>query len=118
VTDQGDHGQNKSKIRSAIANGYLSCGLRKRTATREGKLSRGIVMWLPDEKFFIKTHVAASIATLVCCVSIIVICLVPSFFPSVYRLLVDDRIGIVIPYLLFIALGESIFSIWYFLIRK
>jgi hypothetical protein len=51
-------------------------------------------------------------------VSIILICLVPSFFPGIYRLLVDDRIGIVIPYLLFIAVGESVFSIWYFLFRK
>ena len=75
-------------------------------------------MWLPDESFFIKTHIVGSIATLVCGVSIILICLVPSFFPGIYRLLVDDRISIVIPYLLFIALGESIFSIWYFLFRK
>ena len=75
-------------------------------------------MWLPNEKFFIKTHIAGSIATLICGVSIIVIALVPSLFPSIYNLLVDDRIGIVIPYLLFIALGESIFSIWYFLFRK
>ena len=75
-------------------------------------------MWQPKENFFIKFHVAGSIATLVCGVSIIVICLVPSFFPGIYRLLVDDRISIVIPYLLFIALGESIFSIWYFVFRK
>jgi len=75
-------------------------------------------MWLPDEGFFIKTHIVGSIATLACGVSIILICLVPSFFPGIYRLLVDDRISIVIPYLLFIALGESIFSIWYFLFRK
>jgi hypothetical protein len=75
-------------------------------------------MWQPKESFFIKSHIAGSIATLVCGVSIILICLVPSFFPGIYRLLVDDRIGIVIPYLLFIALGESIFSIWYFLFRK
>jgi len=75
-------------------------------------------MLLPDESFFIKTHIVGSIATLVCGVSIILICLVPSFIPSIYRILVDDRISIVIPYLLFIALGESIFSIWYFLFRK
>jgi len=75
-------------------------------------------MWLPNESFFIKFHIAGSIATLVCGVSIIFICLVPSFFPGVYRLLLDDRIGIIIPYLLFIALGESIFSIWFFLFRK
>lgn len=75
-------------------------------------------MWLPDENFFIKTHIVGSITTLVCGVSIIFIYLVPSFFPGIYKLLVDDRISIVIPYLLFIALGESIFSIWYFLFRK
>ena len=75
-------------------------------------------MWQPNENFFIKYHVAGSIATLVCGACVILICLVPSFFPGIYRLLVDDRIGIIIPYLLFIALGESIFSIWYFLIRK
>jgi len=75
-------------------------------------------MWLPDESFFIKTHIIGSITTLACCVSIIFICLVPSFFPGIYKLLVDERISIVIPYLLFVALGESIFSIWYFLFRK
>lgn len=75
-------------------------------------------MWLPSENFFIKAHIAGSIATLACGVSIIIVCLVPSFLPGIYRLLVDDRVGIVIPYLLFIALGESIFSIWYFLFRK
>lgn len=75
-------------------------------------------MWLPNESFIIKFHIAGSIATLVCGASIVFICLVPSYFPGIYRLLVDDRIGIVIPYLLFIALGESVFSIWYFLFRK
>jgi hypothetical protein len=72
----------------------------------------------PSEKFLIKYHIAASIATLVCGAGIIVICLVPSYFPTVYRLLVDDRIAIVIPYILFIVLGEAIFSIWYFLFRR
>ncbi len=75
-------------------------------------------MWRPNESFFIKFHIAGSIATLVCGASIVFIVLVPSFFPGIYRLLVDDRIGIVIPYLLFIALAESVFSIWYFLFRK
>jgi hypothetical protein len=75
-------------------------------------------MWKPDERFFIKSHVASSVATLVCCLSIILICFVPSFFPGIYRLLVDERISIVVPYLMFIALGGSIFSIWYFIFRK
>ena len=75
-------------------------------------------MWQPNENFFIKYHLAGSIATLVCGAFVIFICLVPTFFPDIYRLLVDDRIGIIVPYLLFIALGESIFSIWYFLFRK
>jgi len=75
-------------------------------------------MWRPTENFFVKSHIAVSISTFVCCVCIFLIALVPSFFPGIYRLLVDDRISIVIPYLMFIALGESIFSIWYFLFRK
>lgn len=75
-------------------------------------------MWQPNESFFIKFHIVGSIGTLVCGVSIVLIALVPSFFPGIYKLLVDDRISIVIPYLLFLALGESIFSIWYFLFRK
>jgi hypothetical protein len=75
-------------------------------------------MWKPDESFFIKSHIIGSVATLVCGVSIILICLVPSFIPGIYRLLVDERIFIVVPYLLFIALGGSIFSIWYFVFRK
>lgn len=75
-------------------------------------------MWLPTERLFVKFHIAGSIAMLAsgCCVMLI--CLAPDLFPGVYRLFVDDRIAISIPYLLFIALGESIFSIWYFLIRK
>ncbi len=75
-------------------------------------------MWQPNEAFFIKSHIAGSIATFVCGMAVIVICLVPAFFPGIYRLLVDDRVGIVIPYLMFIALGEAAFSIWYFLFRK
>jgi hypothetical protein len=75
-------------------------------------------MWHPRENFYIKSHVAGSVATLVCCVSIVLIGLIPSLFPGIHRLLVDDRVIIVIPYLLFIALGEAVFSIWYFLFRK
>ena len=75
-------------------------------------------MWVPTERFFIKSHVAGSIATLVCAASILIIGLVPSFFPGIYQILIDDRVGIVIPYLLFVALGGSLFSIWYFMIRK
>ena len=69
-------------------------------------------------KIFIKFHIAGSIATLVCGAIVVIVALIPSFFPGIYKLLVDDRISIVIPYLLFIALGESLFSIWYFLFRK
>jgi hypothetical protein len=75
-------------------------------------------MWKPDECFFIRSHIIGSLTTLACAVSIVFIALIPSFFPGIYRLLVDDRVGIVLPYLLFIALGESVFSIWYFLFRK
>ena len=75
-------------------------------------------MWRPTESFIIKYHIAGSIATLACCLGVVYICLAPARFPVAYKLLVDDRVGIVIPYLLFIALGESIFSIWYFLFRK
>jgi len=75
-------------------------------------------MWKPDERFYVMSHVVSSIATLVCCVCIIVISLVPSSSPGVFRLLIDERITIVVPYLLFISLGGSIFSLWYFLGRK
>ena len=75
-------------------------------------------MWKPDESFYVTSHVVSSIVTLVCCVSIIAICLVPSFFPGIFSLLVDDRITIIVPYLLFISLGGSIFSIWYFLFSR
>ena len=75
-------------------------------------------MRLPTEKFFIKSHIVGSLATLVSAVAIILIGLIPSLFPGIYRLLVDDRVGIVIPYLLLIALGGSLFSIWFFLFRK
>ncbi len=82
------------------------------------ELLKGMAMWQPNEKICIKFHIAGSIATLVCGFTVIFICLAPVYFPGAYRLLLDDRIGIIIPYLLFIALGESIFSIWYFLFRK
>ncbi len=81
-------------------------------------LKWGVVMWLPTEKFIIKSHVAGSIATLASAVTIILIGLIPSLFPEIHKLLVDDRVGIVIPYLLLIALGGSLFSIWFFLFRK
>lgn len=75
-------------------------------------------MWKPDENFFIKSHIAGSIATFVCCLIIIAICLIPSFSPGIYKLLVDERINIVVPYLLFLSLAGSLFSIWYFLFRN
>lgn len=75
-------------------------------------------MWKPDEAFFIKSHIVSSIATLVSCLIIIFICFIPSFSPGIYKLLVDERIGIVVPYLLFLSLAGSFFSIWYFLFRK
>lgn len=75
-------------------------------------------MWRPNGRFFVKYHIVASMATLVCGLSVVLICLAPTSFPGAYKLLVDDRVGIVIPYLLFLALGEAIFSIWYFLFRK
>ncbi len=75
-------------------------------------------MWMPTERFCIRSHVAGSIATNAWCVVIVTICLIPTFFPVIYKLLSDDRVGIVVPYLLFIALGEAAFSIWYFLFRK
>lgn len=75
-------------------------------------------MWQLNESYFVKSHIASSVATFFCGVGIIAACLVPSLFPDIYRLLVDDRICIVVPYMLFIALGGSIFSIWYFLFRK
>jgi hypothetical protein len=75
-------------------------------------------MWHPSENFLIKYHIAGSIATLVCCTFIVSISLVPTLFPGVYRLLVDERVIDVIPYVIFIALGEAVFSIWYFLFRK
>lgn len=75
-------------------------------------------MWQPNDRFLMKYHVAGSVATLVFGLSIIGICLVPTYAPNVYGLLVDDRIARAIPYLLFIVLGEALFSIWYFLFRK
>ena len=72
----------------------------------------------PTESFFVKFHIAGSIATVVCSASMIFIALVPPLFPDIYKLLIDERISVVIPYLMFIALGEALFSIWYFLFRK
>lgn len=74
-------------------------------------------MWQPSERLFVKYHVAGSIAMLICGLTVVVICLAPAYFPGVSRFFADDRLGS-IPYLLFIALGESLFSIWYFIFRK
>jgi hypothetical protein len=81
-------------------------------------LSERPVMWQPNERLLTKYHLAGSIATLVCGAGVFFICLAPAFFPDCYRFLVDERIALVIPYLMFIALAEAIFSIWYFLIRR
>ncbi len=75
-------------------------------------------MWQPKPGFLKKIHVACSVAALISALTVASICVLPASAPGVYRFLVDDRIGIVIPYVLFIVLGESIFSIWYFVSRK
>jgi hypothetical protein len=75
-------------------------------------------MWRPSEKFLTNQHILGSLATLVCGLSIVLVCLAPAYFPGVYKLLVDDRVSFIIPYLLFIALGEAVFSLWFFLFRK
>ncbi|OGU13096.1 MAG: hypothetical protein A2076_07410 [Geobacteraceae bacterium GWC2_53_11] len=75
-------------------------------------------MWKPSENFLTRQHIIGSIATLVGGLCIILVCLAPAYFPGVYKLLVDDRVSFIIPYLLFIALGEAVFSLWYFLFRK
>ena len=73
---------------------------------------------MQNKNFIVKTHIAGSATTLVFGVGFVVVCLVPSFIPEVHRVLVEDRMGIVLPYVLFIALGGSIFSIWHFLFHK
>ncbi len=75
-------------------------------------------MWQPKMDFMRTFHVVCSVTTFITALTVMVICVSPTISPAVYRFLVDDRIGIVIPYVLFIALGESAFSIWYFLTRK
>lgn len=75
-------------------------------------------MWQLNERVLVKFHIAGSLATIACCVVIFTVCLAPALYPSIYQMLRDDRIALVIPYLLFVALGESVFSIWYFLFRK
>lgn len=67
-----------------------------------------------DERFFTRWHVVASIATLIFALCLAAVSYFPSFIPGIHRLIIDDRITFVIPYLLFLALGSSLFSIWYF----
>lgn len=71
-----------------------------------------------DERYFTRWHIITSIATLVLALCLVAICFVPSLIPTIYRLLVDERITIAVPYLLFLALGSSLFSIWYFLVAR
>ena len=73
-------------------------------------------MRIRSESFFVKYHLFVSLATFLCGLCIAVICLVPSFIPDIHRLLLDERIRIAVPYLLFFALGGPLFSIWYFLV--
>jgi hypothetical protein len=71
-------------------------------------------MWPLDERFYLKIHLIGSVATLLVATVVTLICLFPAFLPEIYKLIIDARISYFIPYLLFIALGESIFSLWYF----
>ena len=72
------------------------------------------MMWPLDERFYIKVHLIGSVATLLIAAMVTLICLFPAFLPDVYEIIIDARISYFIPYLIFIALGESIFSLWYF----
>ncbi len=67
-----------------------------------------------DERFYTRWHVVTSIATLIFALCLAAIGCFPSLVPGIHRLIVDDRITVAVPYLLFIALGSSLFSIWYF----
>lgn len=75
-------------------------------------------MWKPSERLLRRCHVAGSLAALVCGITVMAVCLAPAYVPGVYRVLADDRVAMVMPYLLFIVLGEAAFSVWYFLFRK
>lgn len=75
-------------------------------------------MWQPTESTCKKFHLAGSLATLAFGLCTISLCLFPDSFPAVYRILSDERAAASIPYLLFIALVESLFSLWYFVFRK
>ena len=83
-----------------------------------GGMMGGRGMGRHDERFFTRWHIAASIATLIFGLCLAAVSIVPSLIPDLYRLIIDDRITIAVPYLLFIALGSSLFSIWYFLILR
>jgi len=71
-----------------------------------------------DERFFTKWHVIASIATFIFALCLAAAGFFPAFLPGIHRLIVDDRITIAVPYLLYLALGSSLFSIWYFLVAR
>jgi hypothetical protein len=60
-------------------------------------------------------HIVASFATFIFAVCLAVTAIVPSFLPGIYTLIIDDRITLAVPYLLLLALGGSLFSLWYFL---
>lgn len=75
-------------------------------------------MWPPDERSCIKYHLIGSAVTLLSATLLTMICLFPSLVPEIYGLIIDARISYIIPYLLFIALGESLFSLWYFNDKK
>lgn len=76
--------------------------------------NRRYIMRRFDEPFYIKVHLIGSVATLLFATLITFICLFPALLPEIYELIIDARISYFIPYLLFIALGESLFSLWYF----
>lgn len=75
-------------------------------------------MLLPRESLLLKFHLAGSIATLILGAVMVAAAFIPALFPDMHKLLLDERVITIIPYLLFIALGEALFSIWYFLFRK
>jgi hypothetical protein len=71
-----------------------------------------------DERFYTRWHVIASVATFIFALCLAAVVFFPAFLPGIHRLIIDDRITIAIPYLLFLALGSSLFSIWYFLVAR
>lgn len=67
-----------------------------------------------DVRAAARWHGASSLGTLALALWLAAACLDPALVPDLYRIITDERITLAVPYLLVLALGSSLVSLWFF----